>query len=38
MRITLTNVIVNDQAIFDDTCGDLIQIVTPAPRPEDLQS
>ena len=23
-------------AIFDDTCGNLIQIVTPAPKPEDL--
>ena len=25
-------------AIFSDTCGNLIQIVTPAPKPEDLQS
>lgn len=23
-------------AVFDDTCGNLIQIVTPAPSPEDL--
>ena len=23
-------------AIFDDTCGNLIQIVTPEPTPEDL--
>ena len=25
-------------AIFDDTCGNLIAIVTPEPTPEDLQS
>ena len=25
-------------AIFDDTCGNLIAIVTPEPPPEDLQS
>ena len=25
-------------AIFDDTCGNLIEIVTPEPTPEDLQS
>ena len=38
MRITLTNVLVDDlgtvvAAVFDDTCGNLIQIVTPAPSP-----